>query len=820
MKQNVRYSWAVGLLLSLALVNTSAAWATTECEEHSDLSHWLSLPGSDFQPVMVRDNTGACRLRITDVNPGQASGIAFDQPIATNEQVTLDFVAHMYGGNGPGSEGMAVVLSTWEEAQLPDIGAGGAALGYAPGPTKPGFDQAWLGVGFDVLGRFATAADWRPGGSQTPSKNIALRGSGNDREGYDFLIGAMDGPVRRGGREQDPGQRYRIVIDGRFVNDGELFVSVYRSQDSSFSGLRPVIQAFNLLEIENQTARPDFWRLSITAATGHNGNYHEVSELSLTSAAATKPLSESTQPTILPLVTLSEEAPVIVEDPEITVEAATTDTDLDIEPEIVDAQDTSPRLAFTRFNFHGNTAFNDEQLIQQLNLDQATDHHFSLDELQNIAQQLTDFYHQQGYPFARALLPHQRLDDQQLDIAIVEGRYDQITVHSDDSMLRAGTEHFLYPLQSEGLIYSPQLERTMLVLSDQPGIETQPRLRPSERRGYGHLDVSTQATDRYRFFIGLDNHGNRYTGEYRSQAQMSVNQVFTFGDQVSFQALYTDEGLWLGQLGYERPLHYNGLRGQASYSRTDYTLPLIPNLVEATGISDIYQLGLSYPLLRSQQTNWNLSISYQYKKMRDEYAFPGVKLIRRRSSHSLPISIQVDHRDSIYGGGISFASLTLTPGDLDNSWDEATEGNFFKANVQFARLQNLPHETHTAYFALNLQTAAENLDPSETMTLGGASGVRAFAPGEGSGSKGYLLQTEIRQQLTDEWQHYLFMDVGGIMSFDDEGRRAIGGLGTGARYNYQGWRLDALIAFPLYGEAADPRQDRVPRFWFSGGYQF
>ena len=66
------------------------------------------------------------------------------------------------------------------------------------------------------------------------------------------------------------------------------------------------------------------------------------------------------------------------------------------------------------------------------------------------------------------------------------------------------------------------------------------------------------------------------------------------------------------------------------------------------------------------------------------------------------------------------------------------------------------------YTALSGQWAQKNLDSSEKFYLGGSTGVRAYPSSEGGGSKGQLLNIELRWQLPEGLNLVGFYDHGQV----------------------------------------------------------
>ena len=478
--------------------------------------------------------------------------------------------------------------------------------------------------------------------------------------------------------------------------------------------------------------------------------------------------------------------------------------------------------------FSGNSLLSSEQLNAVLG--EVSGQPFDLAGLQTLAQKISVYYRAAGYPFARAFVPEQKFEDGVLDITLVEGRYGQLST-TGDSRFAPPAIGFLRSLEPGTVIEATRLERATLILDDLPGISTAPLIRPGQEVGTGDLVVEVSATPALKGELGLDNHGNRYTGEYRARASLQWDSPFMLGDQINLRGNVSDEAQWLGSLAYSLPLGSSGLRASLSYAHTRYELAKQFASSQATGTADIASAGLTYPLIRSAQSNLTLAGTYQYKKLNDKQGATATQ--SDKTAHVLPLALQFDQRDSLGGGAITYGSLGYTLGklNLDNTLRAAdaasaqTQGSFHKWNLDVARLQATPLSGLTVFGRLSTQWANKNLDSSEDFGLGGANGVRAYPSGEGFGDAGWLVQLEARYQI-GSLAPYAFYDAGHAKLNQNTwapgvNDRDLAGYGLGVRYSDQAWSVDAAVAWRSRGGVpVSDTAERNPRLWVTAGWRF
>ncbi|SEA35166.1 Hemolysin activation/secretion protein [Desulfuromusa kysingii] len=479
-----------------------------------------------------------------------------------------------------------------------------------------------------------------------------------------------------------------------------------------------------------------------------------------------------------------------------------------------------PKVELRQITFHGHSCFNDEQLAAVIS-DSLGDQ-YDLAGLRNIAGQITRYYQSNGYPFARAFLPAQSMNDGTLQIDIVEGRYGQFIVQGDEDVITP-VKAWLQPLQTGEVISSDQLERVTLLLSDQPGISTAPLIRPGQELGTGDLQVNIEPDARFDGEVGADNYGSRTTGEYRGRFDLNINRPFSFGDQLQLRSIISNENLLTGSLQYNRPLGAKGMRGQIGYAHTDFEVGKEFSNLDATGKAQVGSLGLSYPLIRSQKTNLRLAAVYQHKRLEDKIGL--THNTTRRSSNSIPFSLFFDHRDGLAGSGISYGSISWTVGRVTfkENVNNSPEGSFQKINLDIARIQQLTSKS-SLFARVVAQKSNSNLDSSEDFGVGGIYGVRAYSSGEGYGDQGILAQLELRYRIRT-LTPYLFYDLGHVRidksNAHPANHRRIEGAGLGLRGEYKNLYTHVAVAWRTKGGASlTDSKDRNPRLWATLGYRF
>jgi len=452
----------------------------------------------------------------------------------------------------------------------------------------------------------------------------------------------------------------------------------------------------------------------------------------------------------------------------------------------------------------------------------------TLAELRALANRIAGYYQQRGYFLTQAYLPAQDIKDGVVQIAVLPGQYGQVTVRNQSRLSDGLASNIVAGLDGQVIATAP-LERRLLLLSDMPGVQASSTLAPGASLGASDLFVDLLPGSRFNGSIDADNQGNRYTGRNRIGATLNVNELAGIGDVATVRAFTSADGLNYGRLAYQGQIGVGRLG--AAYTYMDYKLGKEFAVLEAKGTAKIASVYGSYPLIRSRAHNLYLQLNYDSKKFQDRTESTGS--VNDKDAQIWMLNLNGDVRDSLGGGGSNTYSITYTNGKIDIKTPVArlidlltvkTHGQFHKLGVNAARVQALAE--NTSLFALvNAQWASKNLDVSEKMGLGGVGGVRAYPGGEAYGDQGYVLNLELRQNLTaftafpGQLQLVGFADTGTVKLNRDvwsagENRRTLSGAGLGLTWaGANGLLLKTYYAHKLGNAKATSAPDASGRFW-------
>lgn len=455
----------------------------------------------------------------------------------------------------------------------------------------------------------------------------------------------------------------------------------------------------------------------------------------------------------------------------------------------------------------------------------------SLADLRGMAARIADFYHRNGYFVAQAYLPEQDIKNGVVTIAVLEGRYGNITLRNNTNLSNDLASSLLGGLHSGDPITSAPLENRLLLLSDLPGVTVKSTLMPATGAGASDLIVNITPGQRVTGSIDADNAGNRYTGEYRIGATINFNEPTGHGDVASLRALTSGSGLNYARASYQ--MQFGKAKVGIAYSDLEYKLGREFASLGANGTAKIASIYGNYPLTRSRNDNLYIQLGFDAKTFQDKIDSTSTTIDKK--SHVLMASLYGDHRDTLGGGGLSNYYLTWSAGNLDiqtptaRAFDAMTaksNGHFSKLGFNAMRLQRVT-DSVALFASINGQLASKNLDVSEKMELGGMYAVRAYPEGEAYADQGYVLNLEARlllpkfsEQQSGQMHLIGFVDTGTVTVNKDPwaagaNRRTLSGAGIGLNWTSAGndFVVKAFYAHKLGNAVATSAPDESGRFW-------
>lgn len=520
----------------------------------------------------------------------------------------------------------------------------------------------------------------------------------------------------------------------------------------------------------------------------------------------------------------------------------------DAEGPIKSGEEAGPKITVTAFRIVGLTAVPETQA--QAFLASHVGQSLTLDALRRVAAKFEQWLRSRGLFVARAYVPPQDIQGGVVEIRVIEGRVEGIDIKRapdtrlPEDMLRATLVDALPPGSA---LEQVRLERGLLLLNDLPATSARAVLAPGKEVGTSRVVVEAAQGPVTSGNVELDNTGNRFTGEYRASAALSINDAWGLGDQWSLRAAHS-QGSNFFRVGWTVPVGTEGWKAGASVVGSRYALccePSVGNL-DSNGEASALSAFVSYPVVRTRLSNLSVSASVAQRGFVNRSLGATTS---DKATDSLTLGLSGDWSDMAGLGAYNAWSAQWVSGNVDLSGHAAdksqdattaqSDGGFDKWVGQVSRLQRLS-EGSAAYVAVSGQAARRNLDSSEKFNLGGPQGVRAYPTGEASGDEGWLLTAEWRREINRQWRATVFADHGEVTLHhapwanwnaatpNTPNRYALSGFGASIVYSpAPGSQVTATLASRLghnpardaTGRDSDNRPARV-RLWLQGNVAF
>ena len=427
-----------------------------------------------------------------------------------------------------------------------------------------------------------------------------------------------------------------------------------------------------------------------------------------------------------------------------------------------------PTVSAKKFRFTGNLLINSEillEVIQPLNKTA-----LSIEDLEKITQAIGEFYRKKGY-WARAYLPEQNVQDDEIWIDIIEAKLGSIKIQTDEKNLRFSKERALSFIEQGQKNGEPikilNLEQSTQQLDDVSGIKAATVLARGENPSETDVIVNVENTPLIQGNVRFDNYGTRSTGYNRGILALSLNSPLKMGEQFNLQYLKTRD-IDYYSLGVAYPLTSAGSVISYIYTNMDYKLGHPLQSAKASGDSQSNIVSISKPLLKGFNSELKGSISYAHKNYFNK---ADVTTISDKQIDALTFSGMFNHADNFLGGGLNLGSLSYVYGKLDlsrsadnkltDSTTAKTDGTFSKFGFNLTRIQQLTQK-NSLWLTANGQYALNNLDSAEKMYLGGPSGIRAYPAAEANGDHALIINAELRHFLFEKFQATVFYDWGRV----------------------------------------------------------
>ena len=478
----------------------------------------------------------------------------------------------------------------------------------------------------------------------------------------------------------------------------------------------------------------------------------------------------------------------------------------------VDGEQT---VQIKNFQFSGNKLLTDQEL--QSIVEKWKGRTLTFEDLQNVITDIQEYYSSKNR-IGKALLPEQEIKDGIVSIKIIEGVLGDVVVEQTSPKPRMAVETVKKYFKGEkdsAYIDTKDLQRKIFILNDLAGVNATGTYEQGKKEGESNFKVTLQDTPFFKGEVVAANYGSKSTGSNQALANLSFNNISGIGDLFTVNGIKSSGSDYV-QGSYAVPILYDGLKLALNASKLNYqTLSSFSSTNQSKGDAKTYAANFTYPVFRTDRASVNAKVGYETK----DYLNTNVLTAATISDYKIDNMIaglngflyNNDQSSISYNANVTFGRLKINDAAQETSDNTSakTKGSFEKLAFNISRNQTLPDLKNTNWLiSLDGQTANKNLNSSEQMSLGGPYAVRAYPTGQGSGSQGVILKTELQYPYDKNLTFGPFLDVGFIKQYintytdwqgstrakNDYSLAATGITGT---YKYNEFNVNGTLAYRI-----------------------
>lgn len=455
----------------------------------------------------------------------------------------------------------------------------------------------------------------------------------------------------------------------------------------------------------------------------------------------------------------------------------------------------------------------------------------SLSDLSNLANEISEFYRNNNYLVAKAILPPQEIEQGMVKILLLKGNVGEIRLQNHSALSNKFVSRLSNTtVNTSEFILKDELEKFALTINDVPGVNAGLQLSAGKKVGEANLLIKINDAKRFSGYVSVDNQGNKYTGRYRLAAGTKVNNLTGWGDELKLDLLSSNQAnLKNARIDYSSLIDGYSTRFGVTANYLHYKLGGNFKSLQSQGHSHNLGAYLLHPTIRTPNFRLSTKVSFNHQNLTDEQQAVTVKQKRKINS----LTVGIDGSWNLIKDGTTYFSLSTLFGNLANQTNEKQhnvaedfqpKSHFTVYNYRLSHEQILP-KSFAFNIGINGQFADKTLESSQKMLLGGLSGVRGHQAGAASVDEGHLIQTEFKHYLPVFSQSVLvsslFYDYGFGKSYKNSQSLAqsvknnvkLQSVGAGLSFSDAGsYAINVSVAKPLDNniDNADKHQ-----FWLS-----
>ena len=381
----------------------------------------------------------------------------------------------------------------------------------------------------------------------------------------------------------------------------------------------------------------------------------------------------------------------------------------------------------------GNTEYTEEQLLNLVC--EKVGQEVTISDLIGMANSITEHYQRNGYISTTAYLPPQKVEDGNVEIVVLEGKYGNITIEGNKwARKKYLNATFLKDknIQEDKVLNVADIQESLREINASDYMKGAVSLQDNEDSEQ-YTDLTLNVKDRFPIDLDFrfDNQGRSSVGLFRYIIFAGMNNLTGLGDQLLSTTSIARNSIGQG-IFYSVPIgrHETKLNLGYSYSGTKLGRGELRDM-DIRGKSHNFYIDLSRRLVKTE--NYKLYADIAFDLRNTNSTLRGVDFYSYRT-RSIKLNL-TNIKDDFYGKWLANVGIAKGIGIFGASDDyygtdstKLPSNRMLKLQASAARLQVLPWRMMGIFMA-NGQWVNRDVWYSDKMQIGGISSVRGYEEG-------------------------------------------------------------------------------------------
>lgn len=438
--------------------------------------------------------------------------------------------------------------------------------------------------------------------------------------------------------------------------------------------------------------------------------------------------------------------------------------------------------------------------------------------LQNILNEISDYYRMNGYLAAQAFYPEQQSQNGVVEVIVKTAKLDDIKI-SNYASLTPKTAYMLTEnvRKFQGKeINSHELNASLLKIKDLNIFDIAGYFENSQNKAdHASLTIDLIGRSRFGYELSYDNYGNESTGQNRYTLSLNSLNLSKHADKGYLILGTTDKKQNNLILGYSIPFTSHPTIFGFQFNYGSYELGDTYDSLEVKGNSLGGNLYIKEPLYRTLDSRVNFTGGGYYKALTDKIESYSLELKRNK------LGGYFDFEASVFKEDLNFLNtLKLDYGlvqDKSNLSDAKSQRAYLLSNFD-SKLDWNFYKNSSLINTFSVQYAQKAVDASDKFIPGGAYGVSAYDGSLASSDLGLFHDLKLQTKLMSKPYLDFFVNFmqAHAKNVEVEKKESFYAIGSGSNISYGGFYLSASVSKAI-GKNKEYAKDSA-KFLLKAGY--